>query len=162
MLKVCSYNILLYTTHDSVSKCTVVALHMLTSSNGNLFRVTGHLCGEFTGHRWIPHTKGQWRGALMCSLICPWMNDWVNNREAGDLIRNRVHYDVTVMILGVIAMESQTPKAFNQHGDCWCCVWYISVAFPHPRGAYRFSGVVKICWDFIRIYFLFAHCSKFH
>ena len=20
-------------------------------------RVTGHLCGEFTGHRWIPHTK---------------------------------------------------------------------------------------------------------
>ena len=30
---------------------------MLTSSNGNIFRVTGHLCGEFTGHRWIPHTK---------------------------------------------------------------------------------------------------------
>ena len=30
---------------------------MMTSSNGNIFRVTGHLCGEFTGHRWIPHTK---------------------------------------------------------------------------------------------------------
>ena len=30
--------------------------HMMTSSNGNIFRVTGHLCGEFTGHRWIPHT----------------------------------------------------------------------------------------------------------
>ena len=27
---------------------------MVTSSNGNIFRVTGHLCGEFTGHRWIP------------------------------------------------------------------------------------------------------------
>ena len=27
---------------------------MMTSSNGNIFRVTGHLCGEFTGHRWIP------------------------------------------------------------------------------------------------------------
>ena len=26
---------------------------MMTSSNGNKFRVTGHLCGEFTGHRWI-------------------------------------------------------------------------------------------------------------
>ena len=24
---------------------------MMTSSNGNIFRVTGHLCGEFTGHR---------------------------------------------------------------------------------------------------------------
>ena len=30
---------------------------MMTSSNGNIFRVTGHLCGEFTGHRWIPCTK---------------------------------------------------------------------------------------------------------
>ena len=24
---------------------------MMTSSNGNIFRVTGHLCGEFTGYR---------------------------------------------------------------------------------------------------------------
>ena len=24
---------------------------------GNIFRVTGSLCGEFTGHRWIPRTK---------------------------------------------------------------------------------------------------------
>ena len=30
---------------------------MMTSSNGNIFRVAGHLCGEFTGHRWIPSTK---------------------------------------------------------------------------------------------------------
>ena len=28
---------------------------MMTSSNGNIFRVTGPLCGEFTGNRWIPH-----------------------------------------------------------------------------------------------------------
>ena len=41
--------------------------------------------------------KGQWRGALMFSLICAWINGWVNNREAGDLRRNRDHYDVTVM-----------------------------------------------------------------
>ena len=27
---------------------------MMTSSNGNIFRVTGHLCGKFTGPRWIP------------------------------------------------------------------------------------------------------------
>ena len=32
-------------------------LFMMTSWNGNIFRVTGHLCGEFTGPRWIPHTK---------------------------------------------------------------------------------------------------------
>ena len=27
---------------------------MMTSSNGNIFRITGHLFGEFTGPRWIP------------------------------------------------------------------------------------------------------------
>ena len=43
-----------------------------------------------------PH-KGQWRGALMLSLICAWINDWVNNRGAGDLKCPRIHYDVIVM-----------------------------------------------------------------
>ena len=43
-----------------------------------------------------PH-KGQWRRALKFSLICVWINSWVNNREAGDLRRYRNHYDVTVM-----------------------------------------------------------------
>ena len=43
-----------------------------------------------------PH-KGQWRGALMFSLICVWINGGVNNREAGNLRRYRAHYDVTVM-----------------------------------------------------------------
>ena len=47
--------------------------------------------GEF------PH-KGQWRGALMFSLICVKINHWVNNREAGDFRRHRVHYDVIVML----------------------------------------------------------------
>ena len=42
-----------------------------------------------------PH-KGQWRGAFMFSLICGWINRWVNNREAGDLRRYRAHYDVIV------------------------------------------------------------------
>ena len=32
-------------------------INMMTSSYGNIFRVTGHLCGEFTGSRWIPRTK---------------------------------------------------------------------------------------------------------
>ena len=41
--------------------------------------------------------KGQWRGALMFSLICVWINGWENNREAGDLKRHRAHYDVIVM-----------------------------------------------------------------
>ena len=43
-----------------------------------------------------PH-KGKRLGALMVSLICIWTNDWVNNRDAGDLGRHHVHYDVTIM-----------------------------------------------------------------
>ena len=43
-----------------------------------------------------PH-KGQWRGALMFTLICARINDSVNNREAGDLRRHRAHYDVIVI-----------------------------------------------------------------
>ena len=43
-----------------------------------------------------PH-KDQWRRALIFSLICVWINGWVNNREAGDLRRYRAHYDVSVM-----------------------------------------------------------------
>ena len=51
-------------------------ISMMTSSNGNIFRVTGLLLSPVNS----PH-KGQWRGALMFSLICAWINGWVNNRE---------------------------------------------------------------------------------
>ena len=43
-----------------------------------------------------PH-KGQCRGALMFSLICIWMNGWINNRYKGDLKSRRADYDVTKM-----------------------------------------------------------------
>ena len=57
-----------------------------------------------------PH-NGQWRGALMFSLICAWITIWVNNREAGDLRRHRGHYDVNVMKK---KKTTQFPKKFFQ------------------------------------------------
>ena len=48
-----------------------------------------------------PH-KSQWRGALMFSLFCAWTNGWANNRHASDLRRHRAHYDVIVMIAGLL------------------------------------------------------------
>ena len=57
-----------------------------------------------------PH-KGQWRGALMFSLICARINGWINNREASDLRRHRAHYDVIVMI-------------FTWHCHCWYTYWH--------------------------------------
>ena len=56
-----------------VAQCWEQGMHpaasflMMTSSNGNIFRVTGHLCGEFTGPRWIPHTKAS-DAELWCLL----------------------------------------------------------------------------------------------
>ena len=92
---------------------------MMTSSYGNIYRVTGHLCGEFTGPRWIPPHKGQRRGALVFSLICVWMNSWVNNREAGDLRRYRVHYDVTVMLVCTSGTKSWLSNHTNVlHDEC--------------------------------------------
>ena len=64
-------------------------------------------------HRWpvnSPH-KGQWRGVLMFSLICVWINGWENNCEAGDLRRYRAHYDVVVMIMHK-TMESMCLSSF--------------------------------------------------
>ena len=52
---------------------------MMTSSNGNIFHITGSLCGEFTGHRWIPRTKAS-DAELWCFFVCPWTYGWVNNR----------------------------------------------------------------------------------
>ena len=66
---------------------------MITSSNGNIFRVTGPLLGEFTGHWWTPLTKAS-DAELWCFL---WINGRVNNSEAGDLRRHRTQYDVTIM-----------------------------------------------------------------
>ena len=42
---------------NDVSIAIQIQCNMMTSSNGNIFRVTGPVCGEFTGHRWILHTK---------------------------------------------------------------------------------------------------------
>ena len=82
------------TVHVQVSTYKQV---MMTLSNGNNFRVTGPLCGEFTGHRWIPLTKAS-DAQLWCFLwSATWINGWVNNRGAGDLRRHRAYYDVIVM-----------------------------------------------------------------
>ena len=62
-----------------------------------------------------PH-KGQWRGALMFTLICARINGWVNNREAGDLRRYRTHYDVIVMEKSNCRVHWNPHKATTEPG----------------------------------------------
>ena len=51
------YNCAILPRQSTVSLHTHREPIMMTSSNENIFRVTGLLCGEFTGDRWIPRTK---------------------------------------------------------------------------------------------------------
>ena len=52
-------------TGGTQAKC--IEIYMMTSSNENIFRVTGPLCGEFTGHQLIPLTKAS-DAELWCFL----------------------------------------------------------------------------------------------
>ena len=63
-------------------------------------------------HRWPVNSRhrGQWRGALMFSLICAWINVWINNREAGDLRRHCTHYDVNVMMNRLLHIHNKTKE----------------------------------------------------
>ena len=73
----------------------------------------------------FPH-KGQWRGALMFSLIYVWINDWANNREAGDLRRQHGHYDVIVMWFRqwLVVDWSSIPMRFSGTPLCiFRCLW---------------------------------------
>ena len=92
-----------------------VTRSMTTSSNENIFSVTGHLCGKFTGHRWIPLTKAS-DAELWCFL---WPEPELSF-EAGDLRCHCAHYDVTVMI----CLYSVNPLS-DFVVSCW---WYISYA----------------------------------
>ena len=84
-----------------------------------------------------PH-KGQWRSVLMFTLICSWINGWVNNREAGDLKRHRANYDVTVMN----TMLYYSPYLFLNFNGCTVEVReWISNFFP------RFIMITFLCWD---------------
>ena len=61
-----------------------------------------------------PH-KGQWRGALMFSLMCAWINGWVNKREAGNLIRHCTHYDVIIM--NALRLVSENHRKISSFPD---------------------------------------------
>ena len=71
-----------------------------------------------------PH-KDQWRGTLMFSFICVWINGWVNNREAGDLRCYRAHYDV----IGMSAQATNCLKGLKFKRST-SSSWVYSIIFP--------------------------------
>ena len=59
----------------------IPACIMMTSSNGNIFHVTGHLCGEFTGLRWIPAQRPVMRCFEVFFDLC--LNKWLRKQSWG-------------------------------------------------------------------------------
>ena len=87
----------LFLRHNVIKYSEIMRI-MMTSSNGNIFCVTGPLCGKFTGLRCISGTKASDVELWSVLLSTPWINGWVNNHEAGDFRRHRAQYDIIVML----------------------------------------------------------------
>ena len=96
----------------------------MTSSNGNIFRLTGPLCGRFTGHRWIPRTKAG-DGELWCFL-------WSEPKQTfGDLRSHHAHYDAIVM--GWLEKPALMSLWWRHKMEHFTCYW------PFVRGIHRWT-----------------------
>ena len=102
----------------------VVAIfpHMMTSSNGNIFRVTGPLCGEFTGYRWIPLTKAS-DAELWCFL---WSASWINGWGWW--------------------FETLSRSLWRHCNDLSCIVNVMAAVDLLTRGTLNTSTINKVCW----------------
>ena len=98
------------------------------------------------------YQKGQWRGALIFSCICAWTNDWVNKRDAGDLIHHRVHYDVNVMRLCSV----RWPDDIHHWPDQQQIIKHMNCVIKHPAIVFtwnsRWSDCGQMSWKFIDIF----------
>ena len=128
---------------------------MMTSSNGNIFRITGHLCGEFTGPRWIPHTKAS-DAELWCFLwsvpdkrLSKQSWGWWFETQSGSLWR---HSNVIT-----------TPNSMKFHGIPWN---------PHTQKK-KFNGIPWNLWPEVMLIYrqlysvaftweqLYRKCSRY-
>ena len=97
-----------------------------------------------------PH-KGQWRGALIFSLICAWTNGWANTRDAGDLRRHCAHYDVTV----IFWMVDTVKKRFQYDMTVLHC--------DYVDGEFQQGSLCEtIMSQLVRIYYGFVNNTVFY
>ena len=97
---------------------------MMTSSNENIFRVTGYLCGEFTGHRWFPCTFGVFFD--MC------LNKWLSKRGWGwwfetpsrPLLR---HFNDMIRIIETICKYKHIKAKHNKTWPTQACAYFFGV-----------------------------------
>ena len=83
-----------------------------------------------------PH-KGQWRRALMFSLICTRINGWVHNGEAGDSRRHHAHHDITVMQWLAV---SKGKVGFTLNNPQTVCPTILIISFQSNQKHYRLNS----------------------
>ena len=121
--------------------------YMMTSSNGNIFRVTCPLCreftqpfiqcadqrkhwssasrllwGEFTGHRWIPPTKGQLRGKKFHLMTPTWT-------EQSIIVANGGYHDKAVRSTYQLDVSSISTWRSRRRKRYWVSSFQQIVAF---------------------------------
>ena len=99
---------------------------MLTSSNGNIFRVAGHLCGAFIGYQWIPAQRPVTRNFDVFFHLClnkqlskQWWGWWFEKLRC-----HCTQYDITVMIYCEIvprSLDLTDDKSTLVQIMAWCC-----------------------------------------
>ena len=88
-------------------------------------RVTGHLCGEFTGHRWIPRTKASdaelwcflWSGLDRYKRLSKEWWDWWFEMSSRQLWRhcNELSIDIAIQI----SFRHVAEVLFHHKGPTW-------------------------------------------
>ena len=122
---------------------------MMTSSNGNISRVTGPSCGEFIGHRWTPRTKAS-DAELRCFLWS--VPKWTANIcEAGDLRRHRGHYDVIVMKLE----NSNSKQHILQIKIMYDIVQFLKQNMSRDRYFFNCTGIYIVGMRYLRRIYLY-------
>ena len=102
---------------------------MMTSWNGNIFRVTGPLWGTSAGHRWIPLTKAS-DAELWCFLwSSPEQTVEQTIETPWDSRRHRAHYDVTVMCYP-LSLKTWMVLTVKLPHETYRCQWPHRVNFP--------------------------------
>ena len=108
---------------------------MMTSSNRNIFRVTGSLWRESTGHQWIPH-KGPVTRALMSGVSLVAKSFWHNDDV---IITSSVR--VTVYLL----RWSRVTGGFPSRGVSDTKLWYFPLF--QPEGNVEQKGELPVIWN---------------
>ena len=107
------------------------------------------LCGEFTGHRWIPRTKASDRELWCFLLSTPDKNGWVNNRDAGiwdaiGPIMASLQWLCRIFIRKII--NGPSSAEFSNIYASFCCMHGCSF-WVHTQKIYVYQeGILRNCW----------------